>query len=239
MCITTLNRITASSTGFLLIGCLFASRALAAEAEPFECLKEPLVVTQVGSPVQEIIERLLVDRSDYVTRGRPIAQLESAAETINLVSARARASMQSEVSAREADLTLIKLNLASVQKLHEQNLVPTQIWDEPHVQKLVASATPVQALENLKLAHLDPLRIEVCVPARLFGSFKPGDTAVIRPEIEHAEPLQATVQVVGQLLNTAQWHFRCTTHPTQPPAEHPRRTEVPIGIYTRCRAGVQ
>ena len=159
--------------------------------------------------------------------------------------------MQSEVSAREADLTLAKLNLTRIQKLHKQNLVPTQKQDEAYAQKLVASAALVQALENLKLAHLeakraaqllaqktirspidgvvvaqqafagefvydnplltlaqlDPLRIEVVLPARLFGSFKPGDTALIQPEIEHAEQLQATVQVVDQLLDTRSGTF--------------------------------
>ncbi len=235
----------------LLAGCLIASNALAAESETFECLMEPMVVTQVGSPVQGIIERLLVDRSDSVTRGQPIIQLESAAESINLASLRVRANMQSEVSAREADLKLAKLNLVRVEKLHDQNLVPTQQWDEAHAQKLVASAALVQALENLKLAHLeadqaaqllaqktirspidgvvvaqqafigefvydnplltlaqlDPLRIEVVLPARLFGSFKPGDTALIHPELEYEEPLQATVQVVDRLLDTRSGTF--------------------------------
>jgi RND family efflux transporter MFP subunit len=237
--------------GFLLAGWLFASTLQAAEPEPFECLIEPMVVTEVGSPVQGVIKQLLVDRSDFVTRGQPIIQLEADAETINLEAANARASMQSEVSAREADLVLAKLNLTRTQQLHEQNLVPTQKWDEAHAQKLVASAALVQALENMKLARiealraeqllaqktirspingvvvshqgfpgefvydnplvtlaqLDPLRIEVVLPARLFGTLKPGDTALIHPEIDHPEPLQATVQVVDQLLDTRSGTF--------------------------------
>ena len=212
---------------------------------------EPMVVTQVGSPVQGIIEQLLVDRSDFVTRGQPIIQLEAGAEIINLASATARANMKSEVSARKADLELAKLNLTRVQKLHKQNLVPTQSRDEARAQKLVAGAALVQALENLKLTHieakraaqllaqktilspidgvvvsqqafpgefvydnplltlaqLDPLRIEVVLPARLFGTFKPGDTARIHPEIDHSESLLATIQVVDQLLDTRSGTF--------------------------------
>ncbi|NND90633.1 MAG: efflux RND transporter periplasmic adaptor subunit [Granulosicoccus sp.] len=212
---------------------------------------EPMVVTEVGSPVQGVIKHLLVDRSDSVTRGQPIIELEAGAETINLAAAKTRANMQSEVSAREADLALARLNLDRMQKLHDQNLVPTQKWDEAHAQKLVASAALVQALESLKLAQiesrraeqllaqktilspidgvvvaqlvfpgefvydnplitlaqLDPLRIEVVLPARLFGKFKPGDTALIQPEIEHEEPLHATVQVVDRLLDTRSGTF--------------------------------
>ncbi|ASJ70626.1 efflux RND transporter periplasmic adaptor subunit [Granulosicoccus antarcticus] len=234
-----------------LLGCLFASSSVAAEQKPFECLMEPMRIIEVGSPVQGVIKQLLVDRSDFVTRGQAIIELEAEAENINLAAANARASMQSEVSAREADLVLAKLNLARMQKLQEQNLVPTQKWDEARAQQQVAAAALVQALENLKiaqidaqralhslaqktirspidgvvvaqqafagefvydnplmtLAQLDPLRIEVVLPARLFGSFKPGDTALIRPEIDHAEPLQATIQVVDRLLDTRSGTF--------------------------------
>lgn len=207
---------------------------------------EPMLVTEIGSPVQGVIKQLLVDRSDSVSIGQPIVQLEAEAEVINLASAKVRSGMQSEVSAREADLTLARQNQRRVQKLHEQKLIPTQEVEEAHAQKVVAGAALVQALENLKLAlletrrselllaqktirspidgvvvaqrafpgefvydnplltlaQLDPLRIEVILPAQLFGSFMPGDTALIHPEIEHAEPLLATVQVVDQLLDT-------------------------------------
>ena len=234
-----------------LLGCLCASSVLAAEPESFECLMEPMVVTEIGSPVQGVIKQLLVDRSDFVTRGQPIIELEAGAETINLAAATARADMQSEVSARKADLELAKLNLARMQKLHEKNLVPTQKLDEARAQKQVAGAALVQAVDNRKLAHieaeqavqllaqktihspidgvvvtqqafpgefvydnplltlaqLDPLRIEVVLPARLFGAFQPGDTALIHPEIEHSKPLQATVQVVDRLLDTRSGTF--------------------------------
>lgn len=229
-----------------LLACMVTSSLYAAESEPFECLIEPMVVTEIGSPVQGIIKQLLVDRSDYVTRGQPIIELESSAETINLAAATARADMQSEISAREADLMLARLNLERMQQLHDQNLVQTQKWDEARAQKQVAAAALVQALESLKLAQiearraaqllaqktihspidgvvvaqqvfpgefvydnplitlaqLDPLRIEVVLPARLFGTYKPGDIALIRPELDHADPLYATVHVVDQLLDT-------------------------------------
>ncbi len=207
---------------------------------------EPMLVTEIGSPVQGVIQQLLVDRSDSVSVGQPIVQLEAEAEIINLASAKVRSGMQSEVSAREADLVLARQNQNRVQKLHEQKLIPTQKLEEAHAQKVVAGAALVQALENLKLAlletrrseqllaqktirspiegvvvaqrvfpgefvydnplitlaQLDPLRIEVVLPAQLFGTFKPGDTALIHPEIDHAEPLLATVQVVDRLLDT-------------------------------------
>lgn len=230
----------------LAIMCVFAPDVRAADADTFDCLMEPMMVTEIGSASQGVIKRLLVDRSDFVTSGQPILELESEAEAISLESAKVRSNMQSEISAREAELVLSKQNLDRVRDLHKQNLIPTQTLDEAQAQKVVAGAALVQSLENMKLAlietrraeqllgektirspidgvvvaqkafpgefvydnplmtiaQLDPLRIEVVMPARFFGIFNPGDTAMIQPEIDHPKPLMATVQLVDQLLDT-------------------------------------
>ena len=59
----------------------------------------------------------------------------------------------------------------------------------------------------MTIAQLDPLRVEVILPGRLFGSFKPGDVAKVYPEIGVDEPLLARVQVVDRLLDTRSGTF--------------------------------
>ena len=244
-----LNRISRFS--IVVASALLTAHAQASEPTSFDCLIEPMVVTEVGSPVQGVIDRLLVDRGDSVQRGQPIVELESGTETVNLEYARVRASMSSEVDAREADLTLAKESLARIQVLHEKDLVPTQDLDKARAQRLIASAALVQALENLELtqieatraatvldqktirspidgvvveqqafagefvydnplmtlAQLDPLRVEVVLPAHLFGSIKPGDVATVSPELDTGEPLVAQVQVIDRLLDTRSGTF--------------------------------
>lgn len=223
----------------------------ATETDRYECLIEPMIISSVGSPVQGAIDKLLVDRSDFVTQGQPIAQLVSTIEQANLVQAQARASMQSEIAAREADVQLAKLNLARLQELFKQQLIPAQQRDEALAQRLVAGAALVQALENrqllqlellraqelvaqrtlvspingvvvehnafpgefvydnpvMKIAQLDPLRVEVVLPARLFGTYKPGDMATVYSEIGSAEPLLAKIDIVDRLLDTRSGTF--------------------------------
>lgn len=131
------------------------SRAYAEPAERYECLIEPTVVARVGSPVQGVVSRLLVDRSDFVKRGQAIAELESGVERTNLEQARMRASMKSEIVAREADLVLAKHNMARMQELHKQNMVSEQQRDEAIAQRHVASAALVQALESFQLLQIE------------------------------------------------------------------------------------
>lgn len=222
------------------------SWAQGAPPEAYECLIEPMVVAQVGSPVQGVIDELLVDRSDFVTRGQPIAQLKSAVERAQLQQAKARSEMESEISAREADLNLATHNMERIQSLHDQKMIPAQQRDEALAQLQVAGSAVVQARENYQLlqyeltrakelldqrtirspvngvvvehkafagefvyenpvmtiAQLNPLRIEVVLPARIFGKFAPGDTAVVYPEVGTTEPLLAEVSVVDRMLDT-------------------------------------
>ena len=216
-----------------------------------DCLIEPMSVADVGSPVQGILAELLVDRGETVARGQPIALLESGIEAAAVEHAEARAAMRSEIAAREADLELATLELARVEDLHRQDLVPAQQRDEARARRRVASAALVQALENRQLlqlelrraqrlldqrtlrspidgvvverrafpgefvydnpiatiARIDPLRVEVVLPARLFGTIAPGEAARVFPELDAGGELIATVDVVDALLDTGSGTF--------------------------------
>ncbi|MEE9321791.1 MAG: efflux RND transporter periplasmic adaptor subunit [Granulosicoccus sp.] len=246
--------------------CLLPSVAWSDNApETHECLIEPMVVADVGSPVQGVLRELLVDRSALVSKGQAIAELESDVDIASVEYARSRARMQSEISAREADLELAKHNLKRQKSLFSQQLIPAQKRDEALARKQVASAALVQALENFQLlqlelqraermlaqrtlrspvdgvvvehlafpgefiydnpvmtvAQLDPLRVEVVLPARLFGQFKPGDSARILPEIESGEPMIAEVDVVDRLLDTRSGTFGVRLLLTNPDLQIP------------------
>jgi len=227
------------------------STANAASNYAGDCLIEPMIVAEVGSPVQGVIASLLADRSDFVEIGQPIALLNSDAEEANLAHAKSRAAMMSEIKAREADLALATHNHKRLQQLFKQQLVPAQERDEAVARQRVAEATLIQARESnallqielqrarqkleqrtirssvagviveqhafpgefvydnpvMTVAQLDPLRVEVVLPARYFGMFEPGDTARIVPEIAQDEPLTAIVDVVDRLLDTRSGTF--------------------------------
>jgi len=216
-----------------------------------DCFIVPTRVADVGSPVRGIVERLLVDRGATVTQGQPIATLDSGKERIMVAHAQARADMQSELAAREADLELAKLELIRIEDMHKQRLAPTQQRDEARVRKQVAQAGLVQALENTKLvqielqranhdlaqrtlrspmngvvvehlivpgefiydapvmsiAALDPLRVEVVLPADLIGTVHVGAQALINPELDPDNPLNATVNAVDPMLDTRSGTF--------------------------------
>ncbi|MGI9328123.1 MAG: efflux RND transporter periplasmic adaptor subunit [Pseudomonadales bacterium] len=236
----------------LLLGlALLGAHSSMVHAETFECLMEPMVVAKIGSPVQGVIEQLLVDRSELVKSGQPVAQLKSKVEQANFDQAKARSKMESEVRARTADLSLATHNMERMKSLRDRKVVSEQERDEAIAQLKVASAALQQARENYRLlqhelarakemldqrtirspvdgvvveqkafpgefvyenpvmtiAQLDPLRVEVILPAEMFGQFNAGDQAMIYPEIGGDKPLLAQVQVVDRLLDTRSGTF--------------------------------
>ncbi len=234
-----------------LISTSFAYASESVPDEALDCLIEPWVRLEVGSSVNGVIDKLLVDRGERVTRGQPLAQLESSVEQADVALAEIRANAQSELDARQAELELAETQMVRTEELFRQNLLPAQERDESSTRYKLASAALKQAVENKKIhqlelrrtqrsyarriitspidgvvlaqlafsgefvydnplmsiAALDPLRVEVMLPARLFGTIAVGDQAQVFPELGVNNALHATVDVVDALLDARSGTF--------------------------------
>lgn len=60
----------------------------------------------------------------------------------------------------------------------------------------------------LRLARLDPLRVEVFMPASRYGSIKPGVSLTVIPDLKGAEPRKAEVVRVDSFIDPASNTFR-------------------------------
>ena len=121
--------------------------------ERFDCLIEPMMVINVGSPAQGIIKSLKVERSELVEAGQVIADLQSDVELAALEQARARAQMVGEIRAREADLALAHQSKSRVAELFEKSMASTQQRDEAYAKVKVAEMAVKQAIERRSLAE--------------------------------------------------------------------------------------
>ena len=75
------------------------------------------------------------------------------------------------------------------------------------VERFVSPGEYVDGQPLLRVAQIDPLRVEVIVPAQMFGRIIPGLTATIVPELpEYGEQI-ATVTIVDKLIDAASSTF--------------------------------
>lgn len=166
-----------------------ASRA----AGELECLVEPHMVVNVGSPVDGVLEQVLVNRGDQVRKGQVVAKLQSGVEAaaVNLSQARVEFGRRRV----ERNETLLAKQLISVQEsdelVTEVRLREEELKKDQEALKLRTIVSPIDGVVVerrlapgefirsdksvvLKLAQINPLNVEVIAPASLFGSLRVG-----------------------------------------------------------------
>jgi len=96
--------------------------------------------------------------------------------------------------------------------------------------RYVNAGERVEVKPMFRLAKIDPLRVEIIVPAAAYGSVVKGVQAQIIPELPNAAKLDAKVVLVDKLIDAASNTFRVR-------AELPNaNAAIPSGL--RCRAEI-
>lgn len=96
------------------------------------------------------------------------------------------------------------------------------------VERFVNLGERVEEKPLLRLAVIDPLRVELMVPTAQYGAIRVGDELTIRPELPGAGPVSATVRNVDRVLDAASNSFRVRLSLPNP------SNRLPAGL--RCKA---
>ena len=81
------------------------SSPLAAE---LDCLVKPEMYVELSSPVDSVLEEILVETGDTVTRGQPLVKLEASVQQAKVRLARLQAKSDSDIKNREEQLRYAK-----------------------------------------------------------------------------------------------------------------------------------
>lgn len=225
--------------------------------DELDCLIEPHEVVNLSSPVEGVLEKVLVERGAYVKKGQVVVQLESNLEKATVVLARARAEVDAAIKSSEARLEFSTLKLARSEKLFEKQLISAADLDEAQTEKRLAEMALLGAVDNrrlaeleleranvalsrhtirspisgvvverflspgeytsgqfkndspiLKLAQIDPLRVEVFVPVSMRGKIFIGMPAKITLEAPANSSHDVRVSVVDRVVDSASSTFR-------------------------------
>ncbi len=76
------------------------------------------------------------------------------------------------------------------------------------VERYLAPGESTKDVPVMRLAEIDPLRVEVIVPVSAFGAIKVGQPALVRPEAPMVGEFPATVTVVDGVADAASGTFR-------------------------------
>ena len=211
----------------LLAGVLTALTALHAGAQSpgggaLECLVEPSLVVNVGSPVDGVLEQVAFDRGDRVRKGDVVAKLQSGVETAAVKLSEARvefgrrrmerneALFQKQlISAQERDELVTEVRLREEEFKKEQETLRLRTIVSPVdgvvVERRLAPGEFIRTDKSvvMKIAQVDPLNIEVVAPARMINSVRVGMTGRVSLAPFFPGTHAAKVVVVDKVIDAA------------------------------------
>jgi RND family efflux transporter MFP subunit len=183
----------------LLIATASAADPSAVLDKPHDCIIEPLIATELGSPATGILEELLVDRGDRVTKGMVVARLRSDLEqaSLNLTKARAESTVIIELG-RER-VSLLKKEAARVSELHSKQIAATAQFDKTLSELQQAILQLRQAETDQEFAVLEMRRAAALLAQRTIVS--PIDGYVIKRIMAPGENVfeQAKIMKIAQI----------------------------------------
>ena len=230
------------------LACLPAVGRASAE---LDCLVKPEMYVDVSSPVISVLEEILVETGESVTRGQPLAKLEASVEIARVKLARLQAESTSEIENRKEQYRYARQYFKRMQDLLAQKSVSQYEADKAQTELALAQIDLNRARENrriaqvnlelaqsqlalrtirspidgivvdrfamvgesvegrviMKLAQVDPLKVELIAPTEYFGLIRKDMKVEIYPEQPAGQVFEARVTVVDQLIDPASGSF--------------------------------
>jgi membrane fusion protein, multidrug efflux system len=192
--------------------------------EELECLIEPRLVVNVGSPVEGTLSKVFVDRGSVVSAGQIVAQLNSNVETATVDLKRAQEEFGKRkverneelfkkdlISAMDRDELATQARIAALERRQQEEVLAQRTIRSPItgvvVERYLAPGDRVQQEKILKLAQVDPLNVEVVAPVEMFGSIKVGMSGVVSLEPLLKGRYAARVVIVDKVVDAASGTF--------------------------------
>lgn len=184
------------------VGVFFTALLMAggsvAHAADLTCLIHPYQTITVTSPVAGVLESITVDRGDVVKEGQVLATLDTSVERATGAVAHAHAELSNR---RLADLELNRTTAEIALRTMKSPINGVVVERYMHPGEF-----PKQE-RILKLAQIDPLRVEAYAPVALLGKISVGMQAVVKPEEPVKGEFPAKVTVVDKVVDAASGTF--------------------------------
>jgi RND family efflux transporter MFP subunit len=143
-------------TLFTLVA-LLCSPLSAAQAvqQSFDCMIEPSVLIEVGSPIEGVIDTVAVDRGDKVFVGQVVATLVAGAEEVAVEMAEFRATSEARVDAAKARQQFAQHKYTRATELSKNKHMSENDLEEAVTESLLADLALQEAIEDSELAKLE------------------------------------------------------------------------------------
>lgn len=151
----------------MILGCAVSTQGGADESldsysamPAVDCVINPYRVADIASPVAGVIEGLYVERSQQVSEGQVVAQLEAGVEAANVELAKFRAGIQSEIKLGQVSLDFDERRKQRFEQLHQKKVISIENTDEAEREADLSRWKLKQAKELSDIRKLELRRAE-------------------------------------------------------------------------------
>ncbi|MBL8382471.1 MAG: efflux RND transporter periplasmic adaptor subunit [Burkholderiales bacterium] len=152
-----------------------------------------------------------------------------------------------EQARAEADIAAQKLTQATEQRRilrRELDLAQAQLEvrnirapiDGVVAERYVATGERIDQKQMFRIARIDPLRVELIVPASLFGTIQAGTTTEITPDVPGIGAREARVVLVDRIIDAGSNTFRVRASLPNPGGAIPAGARCNSGLVPAARA---
>ncbi len=135
-----------------------------------DCIIEPSDIVDIGSAVPGVVDSILADRSDFVSKGEVLATLESSVEQVALELTQARASLDTAIELRRESAQFGRRTLKRNQELLRKSVISKQDIDQIKSETRIAQLQVRQEEENKRIAELEHLKAKAVLKRRTLRS---------------------------------------------------------------------
>lgn len=163
---------------------------------PVDCVINPFRVADVSSPVPGVLQKIEVQRSEWVEQGQVLAGMEDAVERATVALAKKRAEIDSEVQLADVNLLFDEKRQVRISKLQERKAVSVEIRDESDREVELSKWELQQARDLRQIRNLELQRAQAQLEQKIIRApFKGFVAGVFREAGEYIED-QPIVRVV-------------------------------------------
>ena len=194
------------------------------ESNRIDCMIQPFSMVEVASSSSGIVDKMNVDRGSLVNKDQVIAVLESSVEKTNAEHSAAKYKFlkkkyerllslydQKVLSYHELQEADAEQELAKIESRRTVELLRLRTITSPFsgivIDKYISPGELTDQQKVVKIAQVNPLKVEVIAPVEIYGSVQKGMKANIFPEGPKTGPFEAEVDIVDQVVDAASGTF--------------------------------
>lgn len=146
------------SHGLLCLGLILIAQSAQSQSSDYpavDCVIQPYKIVDLGSPVSGVIEKVLVERSDFVTAGQVVAQMEDQVERATVDLARARTEIDAQLQAETINLHYDDKTRQRIDSLYNRRVLPVENKDSADRESQLSTFRVQQVRDLQRVRNLE------------------------------------------------------------------------------------